>query len=148
MRDHGRALRLLFLTSPYMSGNTHMLQIVKSWASESQLLNGLKKFVIKFVLAGLGSDLVIKYPVAVKLVINRKIVVLDAEYTATKREVFGFQSTDVVIRVDESPSNREALMNAGCPFMKTPVYRCTEQLEKPATYHAIQYSSQLTQRLV
>ncbi|QZA71051.1 hypothetical protein AH06_282 [Erwinia phage AH06] len=125
-----------------------MLQIVKSWASESQLMQSFKKFMIKVALSGLGSQFVSKYPVAIKLVLNGKIVVLDASYTATKREVFGFQVTDVVIRVDETHENRETLTNAGCPFMKTPVYRCTEQLDKSANYHAIQYSSQLTQGLV
>ncbi len=73
---------------------------------------------------------------------------LDAEYRSVKREVFGFQTTDVVIKIDENANNRRVLTAAGLPLMKPRVYRCTEQLEKSANYHVTQYSSQLTQGLV
>lgn len=112
------------------------------------MLQKLKQSLLKVALSGLGSRFTTTYPVCVRLVVNGKLVVLDAEYRSVKREVFGFQTTDVVIKVDESANNRRVLTEAGCPLMKPRVYRCTEQLEKSANYHVTQYSSQLTQGLV
>lgn len=107
-----------------------------------------KKALVDIALAGLGSRFTTTYPVCVRLVMNGKLVVLDAEYRSLKREVFGFHTTDVTIKIDESENNRRVLTEAGVPLIKPRVYRCTEQLEKSANYHITQYSSQLTQGLV
>lgn len=112
------------------------------------MLQKLKQALLKIALSGLGSRFMTTYPVCVRLVVNGKIVVLDAEYRSVKREVFGFQTTEVTIKVDESVNNRRTLTDVGCPLMKPRVYHCTEQLEKSANYHVTQYSSQLTQGLV
>lgn len=112
------------------------------------MLQSLKQALLKVAFSGLGSRFMTTYPVCVRLVVNGKLVILDAEYRSVKREVFGFQTTDVTIKVDESANNRRVLTEAGCPLMKPRVYHCTEQLEKSANYHVTQYSSQLAQGLV
>jgi len=112
------------------------------------MLQTMKQALLKVALSGLGSRFTTTYPVCVRLVLNNKIVCLDAEYRAVKREVFGFQTTEVTIKVDENTDNQRVLTAAGIPLMKPRVYRCTEQLEKSANYHVTQYSSQLAQGLV